>query len=132
MLSTPMLTFRQHLITIHFVNEFQKKLQTVLATPPFEGNQRALAQYTGVDRGLLNRVLKGTRSPTPELVGRLCGTLPPNDAAQLLESFLGDVVGETASAKPKPSMSGGHRGPWRRPLSDLSVQLRCAPKTDGR
>lgn len=113
------------------MNEFQKKLTAVLGGPPFEGNQRALALFSGVDRGQLHRVFAGTRAATPELVGRLCGTLPPGDAASLLKAFLDDIVEETKRAEPLPPATDEERerrARWRRPLSDLNLAVSCSPK----
>ena len=114
------------------MNAFQKHLKVVVAGPPFLGNQRSLALYAGLDRGLLHRVLDGTRTATPEFVGRLCGTLPPENAAQLLKAFLEDIIDETKGAEPmttktKTAGEEHRRSEWRRPLSDVSVDIRCKP-----
>jgi len=117
---------------IHFVNAFTKVLRRVLKQAPFENNQRALALFAGIDRGLLHRVLdeesEDPRQATPELVGRLCATLPANDAADLLRAYLDDVVGQVASAKeaePKDDEARLRRGKWRRPLNNVEVEIKC-------
>jgi hypothetical protein len=126
-----MLTRWQHGSFIHFVNAFTKVLRRVLKQA-FQNNQRALALHAGIDRGLLHRVLDeesdDPRQATPELVGRLCATLPATDAAELLRAYLEDVVGEVATAKEaelKDDEARLRRGKWRRPLSGLKIEIIC-------
>ncbi len=114
------------------MNEFTKVLRRVLKQPPFENNQRALALHAGIDRGLLHRVLdhesNDPRQATPELVGRLCATLPATDAAELLRAYLDDVIGQVADAKEaevKDEEARLRRAKWRRPLSNLNVEIIC-------
>ncbi len=90
----------------------------------FEDNQRALALHAGIDPAQLFRVLTGDSEPTPQLVGRLCGTLPAVVAARLIAAFLQDIVDATTEARPNKKPAG----PWRQPLSDVSVGIHCAPR----
>ncbi len=107
------------------MNEFRKNLKSILDASPFEGNQRALALHTGLDRSLLHHVLGGKRAATPQFVGRLCSTLPPREAAGLLQAFLADIVAETASVEPVGTAKSGLK---RQPLSDLAIKLECQPR----
>lgn len=91
---------------------------------PFGGNQRALAEHAGCDPALLSRVLSGDREPTSEFVGRLCGTLPADQAAELLKAYLNAVVETIATTKRK----AGTKGNWRPALSQLDVSVDCSPR----
>lgn len=113
------------------MSHFQKALKMVLEREPFRGIQRALALHAGIDPAQLSRVVAGEREPTPELVGRLCGSLPADVSACLFKAFLEDIVAATAEAKPGPLAKPEHkkrRGTWKPPLSDVAVQLQCAPR----
>jgi len=114
------------------VKLFRKTLSILISHPPFLGNQRAFAQHTGVDRSLLHHILSKDadkkRRATPVLVGRLCATLPPTEAALLLQAYLSDVVSEISEAEPLPPTSKeekAKRAPWHQPLRDLDVRIEC-------
>lgn len=120
------------------VKLFRKTLSILINHPPFLGNQRAFAQHTGVDRSLLHHILSKDadkkRRATPVLVGRLCATLPPSEAAQLLQAYLTDVVSEISEAEPLPVSSKeekAKRAPWHQPLRDLDVRIECRAQGDG-
>lgn len=117
-------------IHIHFVNEFREKLKVLVESARFGKTLREIAQYSGVDHGMLSRVLTGKRAPTSQFVGRLCGVLPAEDAAQLLKAYLDDIVAEMRNAEPLhiPRKAKGQRAPWRSPLSDITINLECAPR----
>jgi transcriptional regulator with XRE-family HTH domain len=87
------------------VNEFRKKLNELVSSDSYKGTLRAVAERAGVDHGLLHRVLKGVRAPTPDFVGRFCGMLNADEAKQLLVAFLTDVAKETAKAYPRARKS---------------------------
>lgn len=119
-------------VLIHVVNAFSKTLSILVRHPPFDGNQRAFALHAGIDRALLHHVLskdlKKQRRATPVLVGRLCATLPPNDAAKLLQAYLTDIVAEVAEAEPLAFTSKEEklkRAPWHPPLRDVDVKIDC-------
>lgn len=114
------------------VNVFPKALSLLIKQPPFDGNQRAFAQHTGIDRSLLHHILSKDadkkRRATPVLVGRLCATLPPDNAAKLLQAYLTDVVHEISDAEPLPPASKEEtlkRAPWHEPLRDVDVRIDC-------
>lgn len=109
------------------MNQFLKEFSQVLNSPPFDGNQRALALHAGLEPAQLNRVLKKTNGATPEFVGRLCGSLPPEQSARLLKAFLDEVLAATAAAKPTSQKPAS----WRDPLSDLDVRFQCRVKKAG-
>ncbi len=122
-----LLTFVNYMLHIHYVNKFHKEFKRVLNDPPFNGTQLALAQHAGVEPAQLNRVLKKTNAATPEFVGRLCGSLPPEQSALLLKAYLDDVLAATAAAKPTTYKAAS----WRRPLSDIEVSVKCRVKKAG-
>lgn len=114
------------------MNAFSKTLSILVRRPPFEGNQRAFALYAGIDRALLHHVLSTDltkqRRATPILVGRLCATLPAEDAAALLQAYLTDIVAEISDAEPLPLDSKeekSKRAPWHAPLRDVNVKIDC-------
>ena len=110
------------------MNDFLKELKTVLKAEPFDDNQRALALHAGIDGGQLYRVVAGERDPTPEFVGRLCGTLPADPASRLLKAFLQYIAAATARAKPGPPPSRDElkrRGAWHHPFANLSLEINC-------
>lgn len=133
--------------SIHYVNEFPEILRQIVNRPPFDGNQAALARYAGLDPGYLSRVLlkdddsgknkdkksrkkeeaaaaKRRRDATPQMVGRLCGTLSAEDAGQLLAAFLSDIVDAIAEAEVPPEAEGK----WHAPLGRVSISLSCEPR----
>jgi uncharacterized protein YfaA (DUF2138 family) len=115
------------------VNDFLKELKRALRAEPFCDNQRALALHSGIDGAQLFRIVGGEREPTPEFVGRLCGTLPAETAARLLTAFLQDIVCATAKAKPGPLPKGDEkkrRGTWHPPLTNLSLRINCEPQLE--
>lgn len=93
-----------------------------MKAPPFGGSQLLLARHSGLDSGVLSRVLREEREPTSEFLGRLCGTLPAEDAACLLTAFLNDLLVKTAEAQPKSK----RLKTWRRPLSNLEIRVNCS------
>jgi transcriptional regulator with XRE-family HTH domain len=106
---------------IHFVNAFQKKLEQLIEAPPFDGSQKLLAQQAGCDRALVSRILAGDRAPTPEFVGRLCGALTADQAAELLQAYLTGVVATVASTTRKSKASGK----WTPSLRHVDVTIEC-------
>lgn len=106
------------------MNDFTKILRGVIDSAPFDGNQRTLAQHAGCDQALLSRVLSGDREPTPEFVGRLCGTLSADHAAELLKAYLNGVVESVATTKRK----AGSKGSWTPALSQVNVSVNCSPR----
>lgn len=112
------------------MNHFRSNIKELADSGRFADSRRSFATYAGVDHSLLSRVIAGERAPTPEFVGRLCGSLPAADAAQLLKAFLDDIVAETQRTKPATSSpeEKNHRAKWRQPLSDIVVKLQCEPR----
>lgn len=109
------------------MSHFRSQLAKVLLAPPFFDNQRTLALHAGIDPSQLHRVYTGKIQATPEFVGRLCGTLPAKDSADLFRAFIHDVVAAATAAQPaiKPE------APWHRPLSDLSITFECKVRRAG-
>jgi transcriptional regulator with XRE-family HTH domain len=70
---------------------FRHALRTALERR-YGGVENQLATTAGVDRGLLNKLLTGERSPSPATVGRIAGKLPVTEAHALLAAYLADVA----------------------------------------
>lgn len=97
------------------MTSFQKALVEILSAK--DQSQNRLASQCGVDVAQLNRVLKGKFRPSPEMVGRMVGSLPRDVGALLLKAYLDGIVAEVASTK-EP---GEHGGYWQ-PPSQLKVE----------
>lgn len=91
-----MLCYRQHPLTIHYVNDFIKKLIAIIEDEPFYGSQRALAIRAGVDRAQLHRVLNSNLAPSHRLVGRIAAVLPNREGSNLIAHYLQTIAAEIA------------------------------------
>jgi transcriptional regulator with XRE-family HTH domain len=74
------------------VSSFTSALERLIALPPYNGQQRTLAEKARIDRGLFSRILNGRQGPTPLIVGRLCAVLDRKQSALLLESYLQSIA----------------------------------------
>lgn len=60
--------------------------------------QSALAEASGVNRGVLCQIANNLGTATPKFIGPLCSVLEPDQAGELLAAYLSDEGARVATA----------------------------------
>jgi hypothetical protein len=90
--------------------------------PPFNGQQKILAEHAGIDRGLFSRILHGRQGATPLIVGRLCAVVDRQQSALLLESYLQSIADEVWEKQGEASRDSVSTESFTRKRQNIAVR----------
>lgn len=76
-----------------------EKLQSAVASDPFNGSQRKLCLAAKVDPGQFHHVLNGKLAATPRIIGRVALVLPKRRGQQIIDAYLKQIAAEIGQAQ---------------------------------